>query len=162
MLLVCSWAKWLTQLELVLVSYYHESTRSVTTLSGWDANPLQGYPPPPPPAFHQASLATNLLVPIYLYTLVGERHCESKVFCWRAQHIDSATSWIWIFWSVLKRTNHSFSISPLKLLIKTITKFSWMYMWLVTIKFSRTWLVITSLIWAIIRQCTLHTCNLMM
>ena len=47
MLLVCSWAKWLTQLELVLVSYYHESTRSVTTLSGWDANPLQGYPPPP-------------------------------------------------------------------------------------------------------------------
>ena len=38
-------------------------------------------PPPTPPAFHQASLATNLLVPIYLYTLVGERHCENKVFC---------------------------------------------------------------------------------
>ena len=34
---------------------------------------------PLPPAFHQASLATNLLVPIYLYTLVGERHCESSV-----------------------------------------------------------------------------------
>ena len=56
---------------------------------GQDASPFHHYPPPPPPftplAFYQVSL-TNFCYPFIL--LGGDRHCKSKVFCTRTQHID--------------------------------------------------------------------------
>ena len=54
---------------------------------GWDASPLQSYPP------ISSGFPENLLVPIY--TLSGEKHCESREFCPKTQHNDPARSWIW-------------------------------------------------------------------
>ena len=50
---------------------------------GWDASPLQGYPP----AFYGASLK---ICQYPLILLGGERHGQSKVFCPRTRHIDLA------------------------------------------------------------------------
>ena len=52
---------------------------------GWDASPLQGYPP----TFYQASLK-NCHHPFII--LVGERHSESTAFCPTTQHNDPARS----------------------------------------------------------------------
>ena len=54
---------------------------------GQDASPFHCYSPPPftPLAFYQVSL-TNFCYPFIL--LGGDRHCKSKVFCTRTQHID--------------------------------------------------------------------------
>ena len=52
---------------------------------GWDASPLQGYPP----AFYQASLK-NFHHPFII--LIGERHSESTAFCPTTQHSGPARS----------------------------------------------------------------------
>ena len=55
---------------------------------GQVASPFHHYPPPPPftpLTFYQVSL-TNFCYPFIL--LGGDRHCKSKVFCTRTQHID--------------------------------------------------------------------------
>ena len=52
---------------------------------GWDASPLQGYPP----AFYQASLK-NFHHPFII--LIGERHSESTAFCPTTQHNGPARS----------------------------------------------------------------------
>ena len=49
-----------------------QATRSISTLPGLDASPLQGYPP-------------ALISPVPFIRLGGERHCGSKVFCPRTQ-----------------------------------------------------------------------------
>ena len=75
------------ELYLILVSL-HEATGSITTQPWKDASPFHRYSPPPPftpLAFYQVSL-TNFCYPFIL--LGGDRHCKSKVFCTRTQHID--------------------------------------------------------------------------
>ena len=77
------------ELYLILVSL-HEATGSITTQpwTGCKSIPLSSLPPPPPftpLAFYQVSL-TNFCYPFIL--LGGDRHCKSKVFCTRTQHID--------------------------------------------------------------------------
>ena len=52
---------------------------------GWEASPLQGYPP----AFYQASLK---ICRHPFIILVGERHSESTAFCPTTQHNDPARS----------------------------------------------------------------------
>ena len=90
---------------------------------GQDASPFHHYPSPPLPftplAFYQVSL-TNFCYPFIL--LGGDRHCKSKVFCTRTQHIDwnpdlltlspaqarlqMQTSWPWVH-----LTNHKNTMS---------------------------------------------------
>ena len=90
---------------------------------GRDASPFHCYslsPPFTPLAFYQVSL-TNFCYPFIL--LGGDRHCKSKVFCTRTQHIDwnphllilspaqarlqMQTSWPWFH-----LTNHKTTMSP--------------------------------------------------
>ena len=91
---------------------------------GQDASPFHCHPSPPPPftplAFYQVSL-TNFCYPFIL--LGGDRHCKSKVFCTRTQHIDwnpdlltlspaqarlqMQTSWLWVH-----LTTHKTTMSP--------------------------------------------------
>ena len=70
---VCIRAKWPIRPELIPVSVAWNRVRVCRLPPGWDASPSQGYPP-----------ALSSLLPIYY--LVGERHCESKVYCSRTQH----------------------------------------------------------------------------
>ena len=75
------------ELYLILVSL-HEATGSITTQpwTGCKSIPPLSLPPPfTPLAFYQVSL-TNFCYPFIL--LGGDRHCKSKVFCTRTQHID--------------------------------------------------------------------------
>ena len=112
------------ELYLILVSL-HEATGSITTQpwTGCKSIPLSSLLPPPPftpLAFYQVSL-TNFCYPFIL--LGGDRHCKSKVFCTRTQHIDwnpdlltlspaqarlqMQTSWPWVH-----LTNHKNTMSP--------------------------------------------------
>ena len=90
--------------------------------TGCKSIPLLFPPSPPftPLAFYQVSL-TNFCYPFIL--LGGDRHCKSKVFCTRTQHIDwnpdlltlspaqarlqMQTSWPWVH-----LTNHKNTMSP--------------------------------------------------
>ena len=88
------------KLKLILVSS-HEATGSIITKPwiGCKSIPLLSPPPPfTPLALYQVSL-TNFCYPFIL--LGGDRHCRSKVFCTRTQHID---------WNHL--TNHKTTMSP--------------------------------------------------
>ena len=110
------------ELYLILVSL-HEATGSITTQpwTGCKSIPLSSLPPPfTPLAFYQVSL-TNFCYPFIL--LGGDRHCKSKVFCTRTQHIDwnpdlltlspaqarlqMQTSWLWVH-----LTTHKTTMSP--------------------------------------------------
>ena len=110
------------ELYLILVSL-HEATGSITTQPWKDASPFHRYSPPPPftpLAFYQVSL-TNFCYPFIL--LGGDRHCKSKVFCTRTQHIDwnpdlltlspaQARLQMQTSWLCVHLTNHKTTMSP--------------------------------------------------
>ena len=77
-------------------------------------------PPFTPLAFYQVSL-TNFCYPFIL--LGGDRHCKSKVFCTRTQHIDwnpdlltlspaQARLQMQTSWPCIHLTNHKTTMSP--------------------------------------------------
>ena len=101
-------ARWIISTSALLQFLWQEVTRSVATLLGWDASPLQVTP-----SNCQVAL-TNWPVPFTL--LGGEKHWEGKVSCLRTWHSDPS------FGSTLDQLIWSTTAKPLDHQLSTSTQ----------------------------------------